>query len=106
MGDYEHPGEGGTESDLSTRELVETPKMYRVILHNDHYTTMEFVVDVLVQVFHKTEPEAVQIMMNVHQQGSGICGVYTLDIAATKTAEVHRMAREQGHPLKCSYEEA
>ena len=105
MGDYEYPGQG-TESDLSTKETVDMPKMYRVTMHNDHYTTMEFVVEVLMDVFHRTEPDAVQIMMNIHQQGSGICGVYTLDIAATKTAEVHKRARERGFPLKCSYEEA
>ena len=103
MGDFEYSRE--TEGDLSTHDEVREPKMFRVIMHNDHYTTMEFVVETLMQVFHKDEPEAYRIMMDIHQQGAGNCGIFTLDIAMSKIAEVHRRAREKGHPLKCSHEE-
>lgn len=76
--------------------------MYRVLLHNDDYTTMEFVVEILMLVFHKKPEEAARIMMNVHQKGMGICGVYPYEIAETKVEMVHNLAREHGHPLKCS----
>lgn len=85
---------------------LEEPKMYRVILHNDHYTTMEFVVAVLMKIFHKSAAEATKIMLDVHKKGQGTCGVYTCDIAVTKVAQVARLAKEHGYPLKCSYEEA
>ena len=85
---------------------IKLPKMYRVIIHNDHYTTMEFVVEVLISVFHKPAAEATMLMMDVHKKGRGIAGVYTLDIALTKTAQVHNMAKHRGYPLKCSHEEA
>ncbi len=85
---------------------IKLPKMFRVIIHNDHYTTMEFVVEVLITVFHKPAAEATMLMMDVHKKGRGIAGVYTLDIALTKIVQVHSMARQRGYPLKCSYEEA
>lgn len=85
---------------------LEEPRMYRVILHNDHYTTMDFVVEVLMQVFHKAAAEAVKIMLDVHRKGAGVCGVYIYDIAVTKVAQVHQMARQKEYPLKCSCEEA
>lgn len=88
------------------RTDLRPPRMYRVILHNDHYTTMEFVVDVLVEVFHKPAREAQRIMLDVHRRGSGVCGVYSYDIARTKTARVLALAREKEFPLKCTVEEA
>lgn len=81
------------------------PEMYRIILHNDHYTTMEFVVEVLRTVFHKTLPEATKIMLDVHQKGRGNVGVYAYDIARTKVAQVLAMAREEEFPLKCTMEQ-
>ena len=105
MGEFENGGQGELEGDLGLQDKASEPKMYRVIMHNDHYTTMEFVIDTLMQVFGKEEPEAYRIMMQIHQQGSGICGVFSLDIALTKIAEVHRRAREKSFPLKCSHEE-
>ena len=81
------------------------PKMYRVIIHNDHYTTMDFVVRILVEVFHKPLAEATKIMLNVHRGGRGICGVYTYNIALTKVYQVHSMARQSEFPLKCTLEE-
>jgi ATP-dependent Clp protease adaptor protein ClpS len=85
--------------------VLQEPKMYRVILHNDHYTTMEFVVEVLRKVFHKPAAEATKIMLDVHKKGKGMCGVYTFDIASTKVAQVHYMAKQREFPLKCSLEE-
>jgi ATP-dependent Clp protease adaptor protein ClpS len=88
------------------RAELRPPREYRVILHNDHYTTMEFVVDVLVAVFHKPAAEARRVMLDVHRRGSGVCGVYSYDIARTKVARVMALAREQEFPLLCTMEEA
>ncbi|HEB10992.1 MAG TPA: ATP-dependent Clp protease adaptor ClpS [Spirochaetales bacterium] len=93
------------ESAVDYQAELEEPRMFRVILHNDHYTTMDFVVEVLTGIFHKPAAEATRIMLDVHKKGIGIVGVYTLDIAATKVAQVDIMARERQFPLKCSYEE-
>jgi ATP-dependent Clp protease adaptor protein ClpS len=87
------------------QELKE-PSMYKVVLHNDDYTTKEFVVEVLRTVFHKPAVEATKIMMDVHKKGRGVVGVYTWDIAQTKVAQVHQMAKEREFPLKCSVEPA
>lgn len=77
-----------------------------MVLHNDHYTTMEFVVEVLKTVFHKSAVEAHGIMMAVHKKGRGIVGLYPYDIAATKVEQTKKLARRHGHPLKCTMEEA
>jgi ATP-dependent Clp protease adaptor protein ClpS len=87
-----------------TREKTNEPRMYRVVLVNDHYTTMDFVVMVLMKVFLKYEAEARRIMFDVHRKGRGVCGVYTRDIALTKTDEVCRLARENEFPLRCECE--
>lgn len=84
---------------------LKKPKMYRVILNNDDYTTMEFVVEVLVAIFHKNATEATIIMMDVHEKGKGIVGTYTYDIARTKVLQVEEMASEREYPLKVSIEE-
>ena len=94
--------EPGTGVDQEIRE----PKMYRVILHNDDYTTMDFVIEVLISIFHKPAADATRIMIDVHKKGKGICGLYTYDIAATRIARVHRLARKRQFPLKCTLEEA
>jgi ATP-dependent Clp protease adaptor protein ClpS len=78
---------------------------YRVLLMNDDYTPMEFVVEVLMDVFGKGAAEAVQIMLKVHIEGSGLAGVYPFEIAETKVEEVHAMARAEGHPLRATIEE-
>ncbi len=91
--------------DSSIEEEVKEPRKYKVLLHNDDYTTMEFVVHILKTVFHKKEPEAVEIMLNVHKKGIGVCGIYPREIAETKVALVHKLARQEGFPLKCSMEE-
>ena len=87
-----------------TKNEVREPSMYKVLLHNDDYTTMEFVVEILVLVFHKSAEESMRIMLNVHQKGLGLCGVYTYEVAETKVDTVHTMAREKGFPLKCAME--
>lgn len=94
--------EPGAGIDQEIRE----PKMYRVILHNDDYTTMDFVVEVLMAIFHKPAADATRIMIDVHKRGKGVCGVYTHDIAATRVMLVHQLARKREFPLKCSLEEA
>jgi len=87
------------------QELKE-PDMYKVILHNDDYTTKDFVVEVIRIVFHKQAIEATKIMMDVHKKGKGVVGVYTWDLAQTKVAQVHLLAKEQEFPLKCTIEAA
>lgn len=83
---------------------IDEPSMYKVLLHNDDYTTMEFVVEILMLVFNKSPEDAVRIMLNVHQKGIGICGVYTYEVSETKVNSVHALARQYGFPLKCTME--
>jgi ATP-dependent Clp protease adaptor protein ClpS len=96
--------EGDVE--LAVKKKVKKPKMYRVLLYNDDYTTMEFVVEILISVFNKSRSEATQIMLDVHKKGKGTCGVYTYDIAVTKVSQVHKFARIYEYPLKSDIEEA
>jgi ATP-dependent Clp protease adaptor protein ClpS len=86
------------------RQDLEPPRMFKVLLHNDNYTTMEFVVQVLMGVFVKPRDEAVQIMLSVHHNGLGLCGLYPCEIAETKVEVVHKLAADNGFPLKCSME--
>jgi len=97
---------GKEESDLGLAERAKTeePRRYQVVLHNDDYTTMEFVVLVLQKFFYKNETEATQIMLHVHHKGYGIVGTYTRDVAETKAAQVMDFAKEYGHPLRCTAE--
>lgn len=83
---------------------VREPSMFRVLLLNDDYTTMEFVVEILVKVFRKHYDEAARIMLHVHNEGSGLCGIYTFEVAESKVYTVHNLARENGFPLKCTME--
>ncbi len=96
----------GTGEDVAVRTRNQTarPAMYKVLLHNDHYTTMEFVVDVLKDIFNKNRRDAVRIMLDVHQNGIGLCGVYTSEVAETKVDAVHKRARKEGYPLRCTLE--
>lgn len=84
---------------------LQEPSKYKVLLLNDDYTTMDFVVMVLMVVFHKTLQDAQQIMLNVHKNGKGLCGIYAFEIAETKVAQVAAMAEEHKFPLKCRLEE-
>ena len=94
------------DAGVQQKPRVQEPKLFRVLLHNDHYTTMDFVVKVIVAVFHKPAAEATKIMLDVHKKGHGVVGVYTWDIATTKVTQVHEMARENEFPLRASCEEA
>ena len=87
----------------SEKEVSEPP-MYRVMLLNDDYTTMDFVIRILMDVFSKSPEEATRIMFNVHEQGMGVCGIYPFEIAETKVETVHALAREHGFPLRCTME--
>ena len=85
-------------------EKLKEPEEFRVILLNDHFTTMDFVIDILVGVFHKSEIDARRIMLDVHHKGKGIVGQYPWDIAQTKAEQVHHLAREREFPLRCVVE--
>lgn len=86
--------------------VLKPPSMYRVILLNDDFTPMDFVIFVLQEYFHKDTEAATRIMLKVHREGKGVCGVFPKDIASTKVEQVVRHARQEGHPLQCTMEEA
>ena len=88
-----------------TRRKTEQPRLFRVVLHNDDYTAMEFVVQILESIFGKSPAEAHRIMMQVHRRGTGIAGAYPHEVAETKVGRVHEEAREAGYPLRASLEE-
>ena len=92
------------ELDVATRPKTEKPRKYVVVLHNDDYTTMEFVVHILMKFFHLGETESTAIMLQVHHKGYGIVGTYTRDVAETKSNQVMEYARKHGHPLRCTAE--
>jgi ATP-dependent Clp protease adaptor protein ClpS len=97
---------GGSQTGVITRTQAKTkkPSMYKVLLLNDDYTPMEFVVHVLQTFFSKSIEDATRIMMHVHQKGVGVCGVYTFEVAETKVTQVMDFARKHGHPLQCTME--
>ena len=97
---------GDTELLTRNEEELKEPREYMVILLNDNFTTREFVVEVLKLIFHKNPEEAKTIMLRVHNNGRGVVGVYTWDIATTKANQVHALAKEYEYPLKCIVEEA
>ena len=97
-------GEGKTGLITKTRPKTKKPSLYKVLLLNDDYTPMEFVVHVLERYFHKNRDEATKIMWHVHQKGVGVCGVFTYEVAETKVAQVMDLARQNQHPLQCRME--
>ncbi|WP_298292123.1 ATP-dependent Clp protease adapter ClpS [Thiomonas sp.] len=99
-----HPDDGGSVVVERQTLRVKPPAMYQVVLLNDNFTPMEFVVAVIQHFFNKDRETATQIMLKVHQEGRGVCGVYTRDIAATKVEQVIGAARQAGHPLQCVME--
>lgn len=101
------PGDGddaGLGIATKTRVRTKKPSMYRVLILNDDYTPMEFVVLILERFFNKSREQATRIMLHVHQKGVGVCGVYTYEVAETKVAQVMDMARRNEHPLQCTME--
>lgn len=92
----------GTTTVIQTELLP--PKMYCVLMHNDDYTTMEFVVHVLKKFFNKNDSEAHHIMLTIHTEGQAVCGIYTYEVAESKSVKVTKYSRDQGHPLTCSFE--
>jgi ATP-dependent Clp protease adaptor protein ClpS len=96
--------DGGTSVLTRTAPKTKKPSRYKVLLLNDDYTPMEFVVLVLQQFFGKTSEDAYAIMMHVHQKGVGVCGVYTFEVAETKVTQVMDFAKQNGHPLQCTLE--
>lgn len=105
------PGNAGTHRDregdlgVKERERVKRPDRWKVILYNDDYTPMEFVVSVLEQLFSKSPTEATQIMLRIHRGGKGVAGVYILEVAETKVTRVHKLAEERGYPLRAGVEQ-
>ncbi|MDC9719753.1 MAG: ATP-dependent Clp protease adapter ClpS [Gammaproteobacteria bacterium] len=87
-----------------TRSKISQPSLYKVVLLNDDYTPMEFVIDILANFFNHNEDQATQIMLAVHTQGKGVCGVYTKDVAETKAMQVNQYSRQNKHPLLCEVE--
>ena len=96
--------EGKTGLVTKTRPKTKKPSLYKVLLLNDDYTPLEFVVHVLERFFHKNRDEATRIMWHVHQKGVGVCGVFTYEVAETKVAQVMDLARQNQHPLQCRME--
>ena len=94
----------GTIVETRHEKKLAKPRMYKVLLHNDHYTTREFVVAILIEIFRKSETDAVQIMMHVHQRGIGVAGVHTFEVAQTKIHQVEQLARENEFPLLLTME--
>ena len=108
MSDHDHdrngPGGPNTNVVIKTRPKTKKPSMYKVLMLNDDYTPMEFVVHVLERFFAKYREEATRIMLHVHQRGVGVCGVFTYEVAETKVTQVMDLARQHQHPLQCTVE--
>jgi ATP-dependent Clp protease adaptor protein ClpS len=96
--------EGASESGVMLEDELKEPDMFRVMLHNDDYTTMDFVVMILEEIFHKSSEESVAIMMSVHEKGMGVCGVYPREIAEFRVGQVTSRAQAAGFPLRCTME--
>ena len=96
------PAGGQTKPSIESQNETCQPPLFKVLMHNDDYTTMEFVVESLQAVFRKPPTEANRIMLHIHFKGVGLCGIFPFEVAETKVARVHAMARAQGYPLRCT----
>ncbi len=92
------------EHETIVEQKIKPPSLYKVVLHNDDVTTMDFVVNILINIFDKTEGEATKIMLMVHEEGIGVCGVYPKEIAEFRTTKTLHLARQEGFPLQCNME--
>ncbi|WP_456376674.1 ATP-dependent Clp protease adapter ClpS [Thiolapillus sp.] len=106
MSEEYQDNENGELATRESRPKLKKPPLYKVLLLNDDYTPMDFVVEILTSCFHMNEEKATQVMLHVHTRGVGVCGVFTRDIAETKVSQVNDYARESQHPLLCTMEEA
>lgn len=104
MSDNNEDEGANTSVIIKNRPKSKKPAMYKVLMFNDDYTPMEFVVHVLEYFFNKTQEEATRIMLNVHQRGVGVCGIFTYEVAETKVQQVMNLARQNQHPLQCTIE--
>jgi len=93
------------EEELDFALELEEPRMFKVLLHNDDYTSMDFVVDILTRIFHKTQAQAEQIMLQIHEKNKAVCGIYSFEIAQTKAEQVKQLAKENEFPLLATIEE-
>lgn len=93
------------DEDVLLDNEVKEPRLFKVLMHNDNYTTMEFVITLLVDIFHKDAEQAANIMLSIHQKGIGLCGIYTHEVAETKISQVHDKAKQASFPLKATLEE-
>jgi len=100
----QHDVDRGVATAEKTKKKLEKPKLYKVLLHNDDYTSMEFVVAILREVFHHNEVDATRIMLHVHQNGMGVAGVYTFEVAETRVGKTLAMAKDAQYPLMCTME--
>lgn len=96
--------DSGVATETATEKRLKRPRLYKVLLHNDDYTTMEFVVALLAHVFHHNEADATAIMLHIHQRGVGVAGVFTFEIAESKVAQVRELADKAEYPLLCTLE--
>jgi len=106
MSDDKKQNRSGTSVVTQSKPKAKKPSMYKVLMLNDDYTPMEFVVYVLERFFHKNREDATRIMLHVHQRGVGVCGVYSYEVAETKVTQVIDFARQNQHPLQCTLEKA
>ena len=96
------PASGQIKPSAESQQQTRQPPLFKVLMHNDDYTTMEFVVETLQAIFHLPPTEANRIMLHIHFKGVGMCGIFPFEVAETKVAKVHAMARAQGYPLRCT----
>lgn len=102
--DQDRDDEGKNGVAVARKVKTERPRLWKIFMHNDDYTTMEFVVHILEKLFQKTRPEAQAIMLEIHTRGLGVCGIFTYEVAESKKEKAMKYARESGHPLKCTIE--
>ncbi len=100
----QRPDDAGTDIVTKTRPKTKKPSLYKVLLLNDDYTPMEFVVYILERFFNKSGEDATRVMLHVHQKGVGVCGVFNFEVAETKVAQVMNFSRQNDHPLQCMME--
>jgi ATP-dependent Clp protease adaptor protein ClpS len=102
--DHDREEDGKSGIAVAQKAKVQRPRPWKVLMHNDDYTTMEFVVHILQKYFHKTRQEAQAVMLEIHTRGAGVCGIFTYEVAESKKEKAMKYARESGHPLKCTIE--